>query len=255
MFRSLLLLALCALPCAADQLYVRNRPFPGASSKLDGGLWVELEPLAKALGANLVSNGQGGYALSRTTLPADAASAVPANKVQVGTNQVDVQVVDGSARVPLDDAARALEARVTNNKQLGTIDVSLPVSAQSVASTAGAAAAPMPSGNVVRIHGRMMKGATAVGLFEGGSSSTPYKLGVLDGRGNYVMDIDLDKDLHSMGRGLMLTDMRFFRNGAFDQFHGRCNFVTRRNGKISLEVYEGPTFEIKNRDLEYTEND
>lgn len=250
------LLAATLGPVAADQIFIRNKPFTGATVTTDGKLWVELKPLADAFQATLVDNGQGGYLLQTAKTPGDAAE-IPANKLKVGETLVDVQTVEGVQMVVLEDFAKGVNARVTPNKALKTIDVNLTSAKMADAAPAPSASSSGPKkgggGNILRIRGKItLPGANAVGLFEGGSSDTPYKTGTVDRQGNYYIDIDLTKDLHSV-QGALMTDMRFYKEGAFGQCHGRCNFVYKMNGKLSLQVYEGPTYDIKGRDFEYTE--
>lgn len=222
---SLLALNLTAL--AVDQLYVKNKPFKGAVSTAGGQVWVELPAFAKALGANLVSNDQGGHALSMSPLSTDAAKDVPANTVMVGPLAIETRSDGGTVVVPLETTAQALNAKVIANKAMGTVDVNLggpvqatpaepPAAAKSDAKTKSGA----PS-NILRVSGQItLQGANAVGLFEGGSASVPYKKGKVDAKGNYVMEIDLTQDLHNG-----VTDMRFYQEGGFEYCHGRCNFI------------------------------
>lgn len=253
----MLLVALSAGIAQADQVYIRNRPFKGAVTQSAGRFWLELKPLAEAFQVNVTDNGQGGYLVAAGAEPnADELSAVPPNKLKFGETLIDVQTENGVAQVPLDDFARQVNAKVIVNKQLKTVDVALAAPAQvASAAASGGALPPKPSGNVLRLYGKVgVQGANAVGLFEDGSASTPYKVGTVDSRGNYIMDIDLDKDMRHHGPASMV-DMRFFRAGAFDECHGRCNFVIKRKNKLELQVYEGPKFTITGKEFEYTERD
>lgn len=248
----------CWLPVQADQVYIRNRPFKGSVKTSEGKLWVELKPLSEAFQVALVENGSGGYAIAPQPLSAEELAALPANKLQVEGQLLDIQEVDGAPHIPLENFAKLMNAKVIINKQMKTIDVSLATNPQAVAAASGISAASSsssPPAGVLRLHGKItLEGANMVGLFEGGSSSTPYKTGTVDSRGNYTIDIDLTKDMHPFQKGTTITDMRFFRNGAFGECHGRCNFIMKSGKKLELQVYNGPTYPIAGNDFEYTES-
>ena len=244
---------------AANEIYIRNKPFKGAVSSAGGQTWVELTAFAKALGANLAQNDQGGYAISLTELGSDATANAKPSIVIVDGTPIEAKNDNGTVSVPLEFTAKLLGAKVTVNKELGTTDVNIPTTAvASSAASAGASFGPSkPPKGTVRIHGKItLPGATAVGLFKGGSASTPYKVGTVDAEGNYVMDIELDKDMYALQEGVNITDMRFYREGAFNQCRSRCNFFYNdtRAHKMYLEPYQlGKKFEPKNMMLEYTE--
>jgi hypothetical protein len=251
---SLLTLNLAAF--GVDQIYIKNRPFKGSVSTVSGQVWVELPAFAKAIGATLVSNEQGGHVLSLSQVAAEAAKEVPANTVMVSGNPIEVRSNAGTLEVPLEVTAKALNAKVIANKSMGTVDVNLggPVQAAAAPSLA---AKPDPkaqaaSSNILRVTGKVtLEGANAVGLFEGGSATVPYKTGKVDSKGNYVMEIDLTKDLHGG-----LTDMRFYQEGGFEYCHGRCNFI-RYNPETKTAVLSpygtNQEFTSQNGQLNYTE--
>lgn len=248
---------LLLLPVQADQLYIRNRPFKGSVKNSEGKLWVELKSISEAFQVSLVDNGSGGYAISSNPLAPEELAALPANKLQFEGQSLELQDLNGVPHVSLENFAKIMNAKVIVNKQLKTVDVSVATTAQAAApnAVAGAQSAPPPPG-ILRIHGRIgIAGADMVGLFEGGSSSTPYKTGTVDSRGNYTIDIDLAKDMHAFQKGTTMTDMRFFRNGAFGECHGRCNFIMKSGKQIELQVYEGPTYQISGNDFEYSESE
>lgn len=248
------LLSLSLATSAATDLYVKNKPFKGAVASAEGQLWVELPSFAKALGTELVSNADGGHALGKGA----SADGVPANTVMVAGTPVEVKVENGVAMVPLQKIAPLLNAKVINNKAMGTIDVNVggPVQAYTppapVADASAKNKAPAAPSNMLRVSGKVtVEGANAVGLFENGSATTPYKKGTVDKKGNYTMDIDLTKDLHD-GE----TDMRFYQDGAFEMCHGRCNFIyyNSKTGVAVLAPYGSKDhFESKNGQLQYTE--
>lgn len=118
---------------AADQLYIRNRPFQGAVVRDGSSVWIEMQSFADAVDAKVVASEGGGYQLLRAgTRPVSA----PTGKVAIGDQLLDVRMVDGKAMVSLDESARSLGMRVIANKQLGTIDVSVGMAAMPVAAPA-----------------------------------------------------------------------------------------------------------------------
>jgi hypothetical protein len=114
-------LLLFVLSCAhADQLYVRNRPFKGATNRTEGKLWVELKPLVEALGLTVQGDDQSGYWVSRDP----AATAPGPGKVFVEGTEIECSSGPPIC-VPLDTVAPLLGARVVVNQDMGTTDVSL----------------------------------------------------------------------------------------------------------------------------------
>jgi hypothetical protein len=247
---TLALLACCLGPVHADQLYVHNKPFKGAVSRVDGQIWVELKPLADALGFELVDNGENGFAFNpKNKPPLLNSEALPANKLSIDGQTVDVQTHDGMIEVPLEATAKLVNAKVVYNKGLGTIDVSVAKAAipGSITHRSGS------GGQIFHLHGRItVAGCNQVGLFTDGESSVPYKTGTVSG-GTYDIEIDLDHDLHPFQKGMSIADMRFFRDGAFESAHGRCNFIIRQGSNLVLQVYEGPNYKISGMEFEYNE--
>ncbi|HEY3999315.1 MAG TPA: hypothetical protein VGO93_10645 [Candidatus Xenobia bacterium] len=114
------------------------------------------------------------------------------------------------------------------------------------------------TGTILRITGHCsVDGCDQVGLFQDGTASSPYKTGTVDANGDYVIEVDLTKDLHPFAPGYGIADLRFFKNGAFGECHGKCNFIVYNQGsnQVELQVYEGPKYPIKGRNFEYTEKD
>lgn len=248
------LLSLSLAVNAATELYVKNKPFKGVVASAEGQLWVELPSFAKALGADLASNAQGGHALGKGA----SADGVPANTVMVAGTPVEVKVENGVTLISLQKIAPLLNAKLISNKEMGTIDFNVggPVQAYTPPAPAPDAAAKnrasAPS-NILRVSGKVtVEGANAVGLFENGSAIVPYKKGRVDKKGNYTMEIDLAKDLHD-GE----TDMRFYQDGAFEMCHGRCNFIfyNPKTGTAVLSPYgSNQQIESKNGQLQYSES-
>ena len=141
------LAGILGMPVTAEQLYIRNKPFKGATLKNGKTIWVELKGFAEAVDAKLQQNEQGGYLLSKE---AAEANETPAGKVTVGKDLVETQEADGKIYISLDESAKLLGLRVVNNRDLGTIDVSSAPPAQSkgagkgvVASDSGKPLAPI----------------------------------------------------------------------------------------------------------------
>lgn len=263
------------MPCAADELYVRNRLFKGKTSGSAADLWVELLPFAKALKVELTKSEGGGYRL------ASDSGSVAAETLKVNETVVSLRSEDGVLYCPLKQTATLLNARVVANSQLQTIDVNiLPPSAgrtgdagawgdklqehrdaeaakEAEAAERRAKKKPGLRAGSFRLFGKVtLPGADMVGLFENGSATQPYKIGRVDEEGNYFIDIDLKKDMHQFQPGVLITDVRFFKNGAFEMLHGRCNFLYYKpeSKEMTLSPYgTGENFKITGRKFEYNE--
>lgn len=143
------LLGMLYTQAAADQLYIRNRPYKGTVKRADGRLWVDLKTFAAALGATVEQNSEGGTLVKMPDGPAPE-SPVAAGKLVVANQEVESQQENGAVLVPLEATAKLLGARVISNKQMGTIDVSLvPAASAPTAATAGDAK-PVPAGPIIR---------------------------------------------------------------------------------------------------------
>jgi len=134
---------------AADQLYIRNRPYKGTVKRADGQLWVDLKTFAAALGATVEQSSEGGTLVK---MPGGPASETPvaAGKLMVANQEVECQQENGSVLVPLEATAKLLGAKVTSNKQMGTIDVSLVAVSQEATAATGAGAKPVAAGPIIR---------------------------------------------------------------------------------------------------------
>ncbi|MCE7871222.1 hypothetical protein DYH09_12695 [bacterium CPR1] len=139
-------LVLVAGPAWGEQVYIRNKPFKGAVSGKGPATAVELQALVAALGFQLTEV-QGNWVVTAegetAALPTDAS----------GTGQVYYQgkpiaTADqaGATLVPLIPTAQALGAVARHNKDMGSIDVNLPV--KSVSSTGSS---PASSGGGTRL--------------------------------------------------------------------------------------------------------
>ena len=106
---------------SSEQLFVRNRPFKGAVNREAGKFWVELKPLAEALGLKVEGDDQQGYVVA-----SEAETAAPGQgKVIVKGTEVETSSSNGSLLVSLDQVAALVGAKVIANKSMGTIDVNL----------------------------------------------------------------------------------------------------------------------------------
>ena len=128
-----LLGALCT-SVAADQLYVRNRPFKGPVKRSQGKLWVDLKTFAEAMGATVEQTSEGGIIVRMPgETPAEVTAA--AGKVMIAGQEVESE----SGLVPMEAAAKLMGAKVVTNKGMGTIDVNLMPAASTATSTTPAA--------------------------------------------------------------------------------------------------------------------
>lgn len=127
-----LLALLCSQACA-EQLYIRNKPFKGTIKRSDGRLWVDLKTFAEAMGAT-VEESEG----TTTMKMPEAAEA----------SKLETQQDNGIVLVPLEATAKLVGARVINNKQMGTIDVSMAPAA--AAGTTSTEAKPAVAGPIIR---------------------------------------------------------------------------------------------------------
>lgn len=117
-----LLLLFLAQAAEAQQLYIRNKPFKGATVGKGDSMLVELEPLAVALGLAVSPLGEGwAVAVADEALAAEATT--PAGTVLVNGQSVPVQDQGGTHLVNLREFCRAAGARVVPNPALGTVDV------------------------------------------------------------------------------------------------------------------------------------
>ena len=142
------LLGMLYTQAAADQLYIRNRPYKGTVKRADGRLWVDLKTFAAALGATVEQNSEGGTLVKMPDGPAPE-NPVAAGKLMVANQEVESQQENGAVLVPLEATAKLLGAKVISNKQMGTIDVSLAASQAPIATTA-VGAKPVAAGPIIR---------------------------------------------------------------------------------------------------------
>ena len=117
------LVALMLAPVAAQQVYVRNHPFKGGMTRSEGKVWIELKPLAEALGIKVKQAAGGGY-LIRTS-GADDEEDLAAGHVRIDGKEVETMDENGMVLVPLASTVKLLGARAINNKDLGCIDISM----------------------------------------------------------------------------------------------------------------------------------
>lgn len=134
------------LPAAADQIYVRNRPFKGAVVREGKVTWVELQTLATVLEAKLVPAEGGGFQLSREAVEA---APVAAGKVAVGDKLLEARDVNGQAMIALEEVSPLLGLKIIQNRSLGTVDVNFAPAAQ----TAGAPVSGEKSARPAPIYG------------------------------------------------------------------------------------------------------
>ncbi|MEW6284257.1 MAG: hypothetical protein AB1758_36925, partial [Candidatus Eremiobacterota bacterium] len=122
LFISILLLAVGA-EAAADQLFVRNKPFKGVVVGNGDQMYVELEALTRAVDMQIVVfNGA-------------SVIGTPPDQVEPGTVVVNKEVVPsrpgpqaGQVLVSLKDFARVTRCKLNVNPALKTVDLYLPSS-------------------------------------------------------------------------------------------------------------------------------
>lgn len=117
---ALLLAGMLVSPLAAEQVYVRNKPFKGAVSGQGASTMVELQGLAQALGLK-VESVNGGWVVNQ------GADMAGPGKVIVSGKEVQAQVQGESVLVNLKEFSEAVGARFVVNKSMGTIDVNMAV--------------------------------------------------------------------------------------------------------------------------------
>lgn len=100
----------------SEDLFVLNKPFKGQVSGAGADIYVELAPMAKALGLEVKEEG-GGWVLFETGHTAGAA-----RPGEVVANDRVVKHQAGPL-VSLQDLAAALGLKVVRNKGMGTVDV------------------------------------------------------------------------------------------------------------------------------------
>ncbi|MGE0493609.1 MAG: hypothetical protein AB7S38_30650 [Vulcanimicrobiota bacterium] len=117
---------LCLLGGAAqaEELFIRNRPFQGAVSGSGAQMMVELAPLAQALGVHARAV-EGGWLVTRQPDDQNGRELISEGVVVVEGKPVSSTSGAGPVMVNLAEVARQLGAKVTPNKELGTVDVYL----------------------------------------------------------------------------------------------------------------------------------
>jgi len=117
-----------------EQLYVRNRPYPGAVFKDSRGTRVDLETFLKMLNLVITKTPEGGWIVGE--VPAEPPKA---GALTINGEAVEVLQKDGHVFVAVEDLSKPLNLRVTHNAQLGTMDVSV---VKPIAAPANEAATP-----------------------------------------------------------------------------------------------------------------
>lgn len=134
----------------AEQIYIRNKPFKGEVRGAGAATTVELKALVAALGLTLTEL-QGNYVVTA----AGNTATLPESSSGTGNLYYDGQAIGtvDAGMVPLIPTAQALGAVARINKEMGSIDVNLPVKQISATtpSTPGGSAAPS-SGGVKVVH-------------------------------------------------------------------------------------------------------
>lgn len=131
--RLALILWLCTLPLCAQELFVRNQAFKGASSGTGKSMLVEAAALAQALELSVIE-ANGGLLIGQGDSGALAPQTVQINGVAMPASLSD----SGALMIELGQAAEALGAKLVHNTDLGTLDLYL----------APTTTSPVPNGSI-----------------------------------------------------------------------------------------------------------
>jgi hypothetical protein len=121
---------------------------------------------------------------------------------------------------------------------------------------------PSPTGSNVRVvriwgYAPTSYGFDRVGLFTGGSSTTPYKeANVSTSDGFYEFIVGIPGDMTANGSSAYNADMRFFANGNFSGGHSQCHFIKydSTTGSLTFQPYGGSVSDITGSDYRYDLN-
>lgn len=129
--RSFFFFALLSWPVHADKLFIRNRPFQGASMGVGAARMVELEPLAKALGFT-VKPLNGGFLVTTDPNSDQGSEICEAGSAIVDGNKVAlITGTGGQTLISLSDFCSSVGAKLVVNRELGNTDVYLESQAKS----------------------------------------------------------------------------------------------------------------------------
>jgi hypothetical protein len=138
-------LVLAAGPAWGEQVYIRNKPFKGTVSGKGPATSVELQALVTALGLQLTEV-QGNWVVTSegetAALPTDASGT---GQVYYQGKPIATADQGGATLVPLISTAQALGAVARHNKDMGSIDVNLPVKAVSGTTSGPSGSGPAPA--------------------------------------------------------------------------------------------------------------
>lgn len=117
---------------------------------------------------------------------------------------------------------------------------------------------PKPPFTSVVIYGRADTKYNRVSLFKSGSDTRPYKTAMVSANGMYTMRISIPSNMIKK-QGYYLTDMRFWNDSNDnrikdnDETRSQCHFIQwyPDHGKVIMQVYNGPTYEIDKQRLKY----
>jgi hypothetical protein len=124
-----------------EQVYVRNKPFKGAVAGAGPSTTVDLATLVGALGFTLTEMNGNWVVTGAGETPALPTEAAPdARQVYFKGKSILTATEGGASMVPVISTAQALGAVAKHNKDMGSIDVNLPVGQMT-------AAAPTTSGS------------------------------------------------------------------------------------------------------------
>lgn len=121
---------LCS-PVLADKLFIRNKPFQGASMGVGASRMVELEPLAKALGFT-VKPLNGGFLVTTDPGSDQGSEICEAGSAIVDGNKIAlITGTGGQTLISLSDFCSSVGAKLVVNGEMGSTDVYLEANAKS----------------------------------------------------------------------------------------------------------------------------
>lgn len=129
--RGILLLGLLSTPVWADKLFIRNKPFQGATMGAGISKMVELEPLARALGFT-VKPLNGGFLVTTDPTSDQGSEICEAGSAVVDGNKMPlITGTGGQTLISLSDFCNCVGAKLVVNAEMGSTDVYMEANAKS----------------------------------------------------------------------------------------------------------------------------
>ncbi|MBS2036425.1 hypothetical protein JST97_15650 [bacterium] len=129
--RNIVLLSLLSAPVWGDKLFIRNKPFLGASMGVGVSRMVELEPLAKALGFT-VKPLNGGFLVTTDPNSDQGSEICEAGSAVVDGNKLSlITGTGGQNLISLSEFCSSVGAKLVVNSEMGSTDVYMESNAKS----------------------------------------------------------------------------------------------------------------------------